>query len=195
TREVRARRTRWRSATRSRCARRIRRPSRRSRRRRTRDGARCPARRRDSRRTLPDGASSAWPSRYEPSIAPVGLGDALTIGGQTEKLFLVGQHRAMRRADARNGLDGARGRHQRAQKKAGRRGARAGSGPSMSSRWPGLNWRPTVYETVALPLSYSGKVGGNWYPRQVNRASGAAGEARASLVIEVPLDVSASGVW
>src|SRR5262249_12471713 len=43
----------------------------------------------------------------------------------------------------------------------------------MSSRWPGLNWRPTVYETVALPLSYSGKVGANWYPRQVKRASAA----------------------
>ena len=26
----------------------------------------------------------------------------------------------------------------------------------MRSRCPGLNWRPTVYETVALPLSYTG---------------------------------------
>ena len=25
------------------------------------------------------------------------------------------------------------------------------------SRWSGLNRRPTVYETVALPLSYTGK--------------------------------------
>ncbi len=24
------------------------------------------------------------------------------------------------------------------------------------SRWPDLNWRPTHYECVALPLSYSG---------------------------------------
>src|SRR5262249_12106323 len=27
----------------------------------------------------------------------------------------------------------------------------------ISSRWPGLNRRPTVYETVALPLSYTGE--------------------------------------
>jgi hypothetical protein len=33
------------------------------------------------------------------------------------------------------------------------------------SRWPGLNRRPTVYETVALPLSYIGEVGRNWYLR------------------------------
>ncbi len=31
--------------------------------------------------------------------------------------------------------------------------------PVISSRWPGLNRRPTVYETVALPLSYSGGLG------------------------------------
>lgn len=31
--------------------------------------------------------------------------------------------------------------------------------PMISSRCPGLNRGPTVYETVALPLSYSGKVG------------------------------------
>src|SRR3954449_10199561 len=42
------------------------------------------------------------------------------------------------------------------------------------SRCPGLNRGPTVYETVALPLSYSGVVRGNWYPRLTNRASGAA---------------------
>jgi hypothetical protein len=28
--------------------------------------------------------------------------------------------------------------------------------PSKWSQWPGLNRRPTVYETVALPLSYIG---------------------------------------
>ena len=42
--------------------------------------------------------------------------------------------------------------------------------PMFSSRCPGLNRGPTVYETVALPLSYSGKVGANSYPRQANHA-------------------------
>lgn len=28
------------------------------------------------------------------------------------------------------------------------------------SRWPGLNWRPTAYHAVALPLSYIGIKGG-----------------------------------
>src|ERR1043166_3541184 len=51
---------------------------------------------------------------------------------------------------------------------------------SGGSRCPGLNRGPTVYETVALPLSYSGKVGGNWYPRQVDRESGPASEARGN---------------
>ena len=50
--------------------------------------------------------------------------------------------------------------------------------PTITSRCPGLNRGPTVYETVALPLSYSGEVGANWYPSQVNRASGGGGEVR-----------------
>jgi len=49
--------------------------------------------------------------------------------------------------------------------------------PVISSRCPGLNRGPTVYETVALPLSYSGVVRGNWYPRHANRASGPGREA------------------
>jgi hypothetical protein len=37
--------------------------------------------------------------------------------------------------------------------------ARASADSSvLRSRWPGLNRRPTVYETVALPLSYIGRV-------------------------------------
>ena len=32
----------------------------------------------------------------------------------------------------------------------------AGESPSEWSQWLGLNQRPTVYETVALPLSYIG---------------------------------------
>src|SRR5213075_1843633 len=40
------------------------------------------------------------------------------------------------------------------------------------SRWPGSNRRPTVYETVALPLSYIGEVGPYWYPRPAERARG-----------------------
>jgi integrase len=48
--------------------------------------------------------------------------------------------------------------------------------PVISSRWPGLNRRPTVYETVALPLSYSGVVRRNWYPRPSMGASGGAAE-------------------
>ena len=64
--------------------------------------------------------------------------------------------------------------------KAGRRGAAPAPGLQGTwSRCPGLNRGPTVYETVALPLSYSGKVGANWYPRQVNHASGEAGKRRA----------------
>jgi hypothetical protein len=44
------------------------------------------------------------------------------------------------------------------------------------SQWPGLNRRPTVYETVALPLSYIGvqnsaafEIGANVKPRCSNR--------------------------
>jgi hypothetical protein len=38
-----------------------------------------------------------------------------------------------------------------------------------------------VYETIALPLSYTGKVGANWYPRFDNRASHLARQARSRI--------------
>jgi hypothetical protein len=66
--------------------------------------------------------------------------------------------------------------------------------PIISSRWPGLNGRPTVYETVALPLSYSGKVGANWYPRQVNHASGRGREPAGARPWPFPL-LSACFRW
>ena len=40
------------------------------------------------------------------------------------------------------------------------------------SRWPGLNRRPTVYETVALPLSYIGEFGGRQDDIRLERGQG-----------------------
>ena len=41
-----------------------------------------------------------------------------------------------------------------------------------SSRWADLNRRPTVYETVALPLSHIGRIGRYYYPTDNSSARG-----------------------
>src|SRR5437899_304592 len=55
------------------------------------------------------------------------------------------------------------------------------------SQWPGLNRRPTVYETVALPLSYIGSRFADFFPQIVERhiMSGSKSEASADMPMAI----------